>query len=360
MQATLSDVFENMGWKVYRVTETATVLLGGGVAFAQLDPPQAKEFQRNLLRVMISLEDTYVDLARYDISKGQRAIVICDRGAMDPSAYMPREEWLETLSDLGLNEISLRDERYDCVVHLVTAANGAEEYFGSENNRVRSEGLDLARHLDDLVSKAWIGHPYYDIIDNSTGFEEKQHRAIASILKRLGLYDIRQGKDVVKRKFLVSSFDLQAQFPVAFRDFEVEHDYLMSSDPDTVTRIRKRGYDNNYVYSITQCVTNPTTGERYETRRAIPGREYSLLWHQRDHSRCSIIKKRRCFLYSSNYYQIDCYQDPNPGLVLLEAYLKTTSKESSILPPFIHVVKEVTNDPSYSMFQLSKINKDVK
>lgn len=315
------------------------------------------------MKVLLDLEDTYIDLAKHDAAKGQQAIVICDRGAMDPSAYISREEWLESLSSFGLHEVALRDERYDCVVHLVTAARGAEDYFGSENNRVRSEGIELARHLDDLVANAWIGHPYYDIIDNSTGFEEKQQRAITAILKRLGLKDNRQGKGVVKRKFLVEGFDLESSFPLGYRDFEVEHDYLLSSDSNTVTRIRKRGYDNNYVYSITQCITNPTTNEQYEIRRTIPGREYSLLWNQRDTSRRSIIKKRRCFLYKDNYYQIDCYQDPNPGLVLLEAYLRFTSgtlNDESIallLPPFIPITKEVTHDKYYSMFNLSKVQK---
>lgn len=28
LQTTLSDMFENMGWKVYRAAETATILLG--------------------------------------------------------------------------------------------------------------------------------------------------------------------------------------------------------------------------------------------------------------------------------------------------------------------------------------------
>lgn len=157
---------------------------------------------------MLSLEDTYMDLARQDAAKGLKAIVICDRGTMDPSAYMPREEWLDVLETLGnLNEVALRDERYDCVMHLVTAAQGAESHFGAENNHVRSESIEHARHLDNLVAKAWIGHPYYDIIDNSTGFEEKKDRVVAAVLRRLGLKDTRAGKDIVKRKFLIKDFD---------------------------------------------------------------------------------------------------------------------------------------------------------
>ncbi|CAG5090061.1 Similar to Ttd14: TRPL translocation defect protein 14 (Drosophila melanogaster) [Cotesia congregata] len=35
-QARLCTFFENMGWKVFRVPETATVLLSGGVKFSDL------------------------------------------------------------------------------------------------------------------------------------------------------------------------------------------------------------------------------------------------------------------------------------------------------------------------------------
>ena len=52
-QARLSTFFENLGWKVYRVPETATVLLGGGVNFAELPQFAQIEFQENLLRTMI-------------------------------------------------------------------------------------------------------------------------------------------------------------------------------------------------------------------------------------------------------------------------------------------------------------------
>lgn len=62
---------------------------------------------------------------------------------------------------MGQSDVELRDERYDIVVHLVTAALGAEEFYSSESNSARSEGFDLARHLDQLCQNAWIGHPYF-------------------------------------------------------------------------------------------------------------------------------------------------------------------------------------------------------
>ena len=44
-QARLCTFFENLGWKVFRVPETASVLLAGGVNFAELTPEAAEKFQ---------------------------------------------------------------------------------------------------------------------------------------------------------------------------------------------------------------------------------------------------------------------------------------------------------------------------
>ena len=44
-QTRLATFFENLGWKVYRVPETANVLLSGGINFADLTPEAAETFQ---------------------------------------------------------------------------------------------------------------------------------------------------------------------------------------------------------------------------------------------------------------------------------------------------------------------------
>ncbi len=96
------------------------------------------------------------------------------------------------------NNIDFRDNRYDQVIHLVSSANGAHQYY--QCSEIRTEGIgsneiwkfffnykpidiisyliELAVELDKLTSKAWVGHPNMSIIDNSTGFEEKIDRLI--------------------------------------------------------------------------------------------------------------------------------------------------------------------------------------
>jgi hypothetical protein len=44
-QTRLSTFFENLGWKVDRVPEMATILIPGGVNFAELTPEAGEAFQ---------------------------------------------------------------------------------------------------------------------------------------------------------------------------------------------------------------------------------------------------------------------------------------------------------------------------
>lgn len=87
----------------------------------------------------------------------------------------------------GWNPIELRDNRYNQIVHMVSAANGAEEFYSTEEHACRSEGVGMARELDYKAAAAWVGHPYFDVIDNSTDFETKMNRMIESVCQKLGI-----------------------------------------------------------------------------------------------------------------------------------------------------------------------------
>ena len=43
-----------------------------------------------------------------------------------------------------MDEVSLRDGRYDGILHLVTAASGAEKHYSLDNNEARSESVEAA------------------------------------------------------------------------------------------------------------------------------------------------------------------------------------------------------------------------
>lgn len=353
-QARLSTFFENMGWKVYRVPETATHLLSGGVEFNRMDAEAVEEFQEDLLLCMIQTEETFFRLAR---KCDQNVLIICDRGTMDARAYMSEDSWDRVLKRNALHAVELRDNRYDQVVHLVTAANGAEEFYNTEDNPMRTEGLDLARMRDQATGEAWIGHPYLEIIDNSTDFDTKLKRLIAAVCLKVDI-DVgdRLAHKSKKVKFLVAKMPSDVMFP-SYQDFHVVHEYLISANPKIQLRLRMRGQNNaySYQYTVRQARAN---NQVVELRRQISHRDYLNLLAQRDHSHYTVNKKRRCFLWQNFYFQLDMYLPPcSPrcqGLVLLETY--TTLKSTEVrLPPFLEITKDVTDDIDYSMYNLSRL-----
>ena len=48
---------------------------------------------------------------------------------MDASAFISRAQWEKILTKNELDEGEIRDVRYNQVIHMVSAANGAEEFY---------------------------------------------------------------------------------------------------------------------------------------------------------------------------------------------------------------------------------------
>ncbi|XP_060530046.1 TRPL translocation defect protein 14 [Cylas formicarius] len=354
-QARLSTFFENLGWKVFRVPETANVLLSGGVKFVDLNDEEACRFQENLLKTMLQIEDTFFELGR---TCRRNCLIICDRGAMDASAFIPKEQWDSIMQGNCWNDVELRDNRYNQIIHMVSAANGAEEYYSIEDHSCRSEDVELARDLDAKAASAWVGHPYFDVIDNSTNFEGKMRRMIGSVCHKIGLaIGDRLLSTSKKHKYLIRGpLPEESVFP-KFQDFEVVHNYLQSNSPNQV-RLRKRGQRGYYSYIHTVRRQNQPGGQVIEVKTQITHRDYINLLTQKDNSHFTIYKKRRCFIFNNQYFQLDIYEQPShprcKGLILLETYSALEENElKKHLPTFLNIEIEVTGNPDYSMYNLS-------
>ena len=117
------------------------------------------------------------------------------------------------------------------MVHMVSAANGAEDFYSVDDHSARFEGLELARERDKRAMEAWEEHPYVDVVDNRADFENKLRRLVDVVVKRIGLeIGDRFKANSKKVKFHVSGpLPRNGEFP-KFTDFEVEHHYLQQSN----------------------------------------------------------------------------------------------------------------------------------
>ena len=71
-------------------------------------------------------------------------VILIDRGLLDGSAYVSQSEWQALMDDLNMNVVMMRDNRYDAVLHMVTAADGAQKFYTSLTNEARYESVDEA------------------------------------------------------------------------------------------------------------------------------------------------------------------------------------------------------------------------
>ncbi len=341
----LSQRLEALGFRVFLVPEVASILLGGGASLADVSVDEFLHFEGRLVTLQMQLEDTFHELAA---ATARPAVVVCDRGTMDPAAYLTESHWRALLDEHGWTEVALRDRRYDAVVHLVTAADGAERFYTTENNPNRAETPAQARALDRKLQAAWVGHPHLRVVDNSDDFQHKVQRVVDAVCRVVEAPAPRE----IERKYLLAS--APNELPVHSRAFEIEQTYLVALHEGEEVRVRRRTSQGNSVY--THTTKRPLeAGQRVEIERQVNGREYLTLLEQRDPSRRPLHKQRRCFLWEKQYFELDLFRAPREGLALLEVELDHLD-QSVTLPPFLEVVREVTNEPEFSNNDLARLD----
>jgi hypothetical protein len=111
-------------------------------------------------------------------ARGRPAVMLCDRGTMDGSVYVSKQDFEAVMLENNTDVVQLRDNRYSGIFHLVTAADGAESFYTLENNKVRHESPEQALEADSKTQKAWLGSPHFYVLDNSTDFEGKMERLV--------------------------------------------------------------------------------------------------------------------------------------------------------------------------------------
>ncbi len=334
----LEQVLAKKGYKVMIVPETATELISTGIT--------PWELTQNVFQDMI----TERSLAKEEMARrtanllNRDTVIIYDRGIMDGRAYTEKKAFLNILKKYGLTETEARNG-YDAVFHLVTVADGAEEYYTLANNKARTETPEQAREADAKTRNAWIGHPHLRIIDNSTGFNEKIDRLIKEVFLVMGLPVPVE----IERKYLIKKPDISVlEQTEGVVKTNILQTYLKSKDSGTERRVRQRGDGSSFSYYYTEKVTL-TDMSRQETERHITAAEYVSLLLE---SEKSLRKDRYCFLYKNQYFELDVYPDwENEAILEIEL---TDEAQNVELPDWITVIKEVTDDPSYKNAALAK------
>lgn len=395
LSAMQAKIPQRMGFRVMCVPEAATLLVTGGM---QWNSNIVVAQQAALLRTQLALEDQFYALA---VASGVPTIVVSDRGTMDGRAFCSDAQFQEILRSVGSTVDVLRD-RYDAVLHMVTAANGAEEFYNLDNP-ARYEDLDGARASDLRLQEMYVGHPMFRLLDNSTTFEDKIERGLQVV-----------GQVVHKEQCAPStpSFYLvrrcPPELPVASASYTTYTTVLNNSQMNDIRLLVRRemadGSCMHFFKSVKDTAGVPASSSAYSTPRAlsrasnggasfrsstiitggahgglcatapsqqriesaqrISSREYGSLKQHRDRAREEVVMRATHFIYEGANYELTTLLAPSwaagrqtltvesctPSLA---AARKGTSLSALRLPPFLEVDREVPVESLTTAFLIS-------
>lgn len=340
---TIEEEFQERGYHVIVVPEAATILINSGIRpFGNHGLPMY-DFQKYVMKLQFQLEEHAEEAAK---EIGEKTIVLCDRGLLDDKAYVTDEEYKKLLDKFETTEQDLFN-RYDLVMHLVTAADGKEEFYTTSNNEARTETPEQAREKDKKTLEAWFGHDNLKIIGNDTEFSVKIAKTVQEIYELLKYpYPIQK-----QEKYLVEDVDIDKLLKVNPVLINIEQ-YFESSEEQEII-FRKSTISGKTKYTKITKIDTDINKERIIKKKNITEEEYN------DHTKEQnpIKKTRYCFSYLNQYFRLDIFDD---GLKILEIE-ETNKTRTRKIPAFIKVLDEVTEDTDYRNSSLyNKKNKKAK
>lgn len=337
----LMEWLGGLGYCVAVVPEAATELKNSGIRPGDFSDPSL--FQRIVLRNILQKEDLFSQALLWMEAKDPDLprILLCDRGAKGGQAYMDADNFATVLATENLDVTKVCEGRYAAVIHLRTAADGAEEFYTTANNAARDESPEDARRLDKATEQAWHGHPRLIVIDNSTDFSGKIMRVQQAIASILGIPSPIEHE----QKFALYPSALSIQIPLHSNTVEIEQYYLDQEGE----RVRKISRDGASAYFHTFKENHPQAA-RVKVERLID-EEMFLELLQRRHPKAGTIRKSRTyFVWNDQYFELDHFY--HDGSWLLEAR-STVENPTVSLPPFLPPAIEVTDDPKFYNFNIA-------
>ena len=100
--------FSSRGYKVFTIPEVPTLFSQAGMNYLTPNKGLFYQGEKATLEIQLALEDKFLRMAE---ECEEPTLIVCDRGAMDISAYMTPEMWEEITQSLGVTTSQLRDQR---------------------------------------------------------------------------------------------------------------------------------------------------------------------------------------------------------------------------------------------------------
>lgn len=338
----INKVYSSEGYKVIIVPETATELMNNGISFRD-ESISLVDFQELVMRLQLAKEEV-VERA-IELSNNDKVIVIYDRGTIDNTAYIRKEEFEEILARLN-NVKSFADlmNKYDMVINLV----GREDFYTTENNSARAEDASEALKLGDATLKCWLGHKKVKIVLPKDTMEEKTN-VVLNIINDLLKEKLVKRQEKYSVDLNKTNLDIVRNIGKAMY---IEQTYL-TSDSDVEKRVRKVSFNNciSYIFGVYKVMNDGT--KIVVDEKQIDEKLYNSLLEFRDLKYETIRKIRYYFSYKGEYFNLDVFED-GQDIGILE--INIGDDEEVVIPDFVSVLEKVSNNELYFNKNIAKRN----
>jgi len=341
---------------VYRLPELATILFEGGVTLlpSAYSEEEHAIFIEELVRTQMCIEDHFDKIAQL---QKKDVVLLIDRGVLDNFAYCTPDVKKVVLERNNWDEEQLRDTRYNAVVHLVTAADGADKFYSLTNNSARSEGLDEARALDKATRGVWRGHRNHIIIGNTfESFEAKITSAYIQLCETLHFTPI----PTFNRKYLLKGNpNLDSSEFDSFCEFTDTYTFMRNKSKDHLIWVLKRSFKDSSALNMLIYVDRTlasTNSERIEVTSEISYKLYEEYLKLRDPQRNDVVKNVIWAQKQSRVFEIENYSALGNSncWVLRTFYQNELPNDDLEAVTWVDIQRDITDDEQYFTYSLSK------
>ena len=328
----LDKYYKDLEYNVIIIEESATYLINKGIKPFGDNALKMNDFEELILKMQFNNEeliDTWLNMLKVD-----NTLIICDRSVIDPLSFIDLKDYHDIINkhlNIKNNYLELLN-RYDLVINLV----GSKEYYTRENNKARMEEVDEALEKGIKTLQLYLGHNNLHIVLPKKTIEEKANCVIDIINENL--QDYREKR---QEKYLVNKDNSNMEKIQSISNkMHITQDYLIS-DYNYEERVRKVEYQNNKVYyhNIYGLDNNNIIKVLEEE---IDLNRYLELLKNKDINYQTIEKDRYYFAYEDEYLYLDVFDN----LSILE--INGLDDYNVKIPPYIDVIKKVTDDKNYS------------
>ena len=367
-------------FKIFTPPECATTIVKAGVTIipSEFTEETHTRFTKGICQLQIDLEKFFEEEAK---NQKKDVIIITDRGVIDNFAYCTPKVKANVYEETGWNENFTCIDRYDMVIHLVTAAKGAEKFYTLENNEARTETPEIARFLDKKTHEEWMIHPNLTVIDNSLpGFQNKLNRvvnAVSSLVHKKPLAN----KMV---KMLVNWEAEKVELPKGVRVEKIQETvtYLITNKEDRLYSVKKRQIEGSFLasYSHTERYIGEKEEDHMELNHQIEVKAYFDFLKNKDVKKTPINRTVLSFSKECektvNVYTLEIYRfkdekmqkkanalkvkmfgekaNSDGTIVFLRGFTDTGTFTQNLFDDILPEHKNVTNNNDFFVSSLSK------